>query len=159
MAMPASEIERMIKEAFPDADVQFWVPYDDPTRLDPTIQGGVWLTLVSDLAQAYFELLELDLELAIAKRTTESFAESLRIFTLRLQGGTASDLEAARAAGRFEGSAVDHQDGYIHFSTAVQAQETARRYFSGLAGLVVLHRLAVARVIPSGEKARETTRS
>jgi predicted permease len=30
---------------FPDADVQLWVPYDDPTRLDPTIQGGVWLAM------------------------------------------------------------------------------------------------------------------
>jgi multidrug efflux system outer membrane protein len=58
---------------------------------------GVLLTLVSDVAQAYFELLELDLELAIAKRTTESFGESLRIFTLRAQGGTASNLETARA--------------------------------------------------------------
>lgn len=45
---------------------------------------------------------------------------------------------AAQAAGRFEGSAVDHQDGYIHFSTAAQAPETARRYFSGRTDLVVL---------------------
>lgn len=45
---------------------------------------------------------------------------------------------AAQAAGRFEGSAVDHQDGYIHFSTAVQAGETARRHFAGQADLVVL---------------------
>ncbi|MCW5758706.1 MAG: DUF952 domain-containing protein [Phenylobacterium sp.] len=45
---------------------------------------------------------------------------------------------AARAAGRFAGSAVDHQDGYIHFSTAAQAQETARRHFAGQADLVVL---------------------
>jgi uncharacterized protein (DUF952 family) len=45
---------------------------------------------------------------------------------------------AAQAAGRFEGSAVDHADGYIHFSTAAQAPETARRYFAGLADLVVL---------------------
>ena len=30
---------------FPDADAQLWTPFDDPTRLDPTIQGGVWLTL------------------------------------------------------------------------------------------------------------------
>ena len=44
----------------------------------------------------------------------------------------------AEAAGRFEGSAVDHQDGYIHFSTAAQAGETARRYFAGMADLVVL---------------------
>jgi predicted permease len=30
---------------FPDAETQLWTPYDDPTRLDPTVQGGVWLTL------------------------------------------------------------------------------------------------------------------
>lgn len=45
---------------------------------------------------------------------------------------------SALAAGRFAGSAVDHADGYIHFSTAGQAPETARRYFSGQADLVVL---------------------
>ncbi|HEX7886633.1 MAG TPA: DUF952 domain-containing protein [Phenylobacterium sp.] len=45
---------------------------------------------------------------------------------------------AAQAAGRFEGSAVDHQDGYIHFSTAAQARETARRHFANLSDLVVL---------------------
>jgi uncharacterized protein (DUF952 family) len=49
-----------------------------------------------------------------------------------------AEWQAARAAGRFEGSAVDRQDGYIHFSTADQAQETARRHFHGQAGLVVL---------------------
>ena len=45
---------------------------------------------------------------------------------------------AAEAAGRFEGSAVDLADGYIHFSTATQAGETARRYFAGQAGLLVV---------------------
>lgn len=49
-----------------------------------------------------------------------------------------AEWTAAVAVGRFEGSAVDHQDGYIHFSTAAQAGETARRYFAGLADLVVL---------------------
>lgn len=49
-----------------------------------------------------------------------------------------AEWSAAQAAGRFEGSAVDRQDGYIHFSTAAQAKETARRYFAGLADLVVL---------------------
>lgn len=49
-----------------------------------------------------------------------------------------AEWAAAEAAGRFEGSAVDHQDGYIHFSTADQARETARRHFRGLADLVVL---------------------
>lgn len=48
------------------------------------------------------------------------------------------EWEAARASGRFEGSGIDRQDGYIHFSTAAQAQETARRHFLRQAGLVVL---------------------
>jgi uncharacterized protein (DUF952 family) len=46
--------------------------------------------------------------------------------------------EAARAAGRFDGSAVDLADGFIHFSTAAQAPETARRHFSGQSDLVTL---------------------
>ena len=45
---------------------------------------------------------------------------------------------AAQAAGVFDGSPVDHTDGYIHFSTAAQAQETARRHFAGRADLVLL---------------------
>jgi len=48
------------------------------------------------------------------------------------------DWAAAQAARSFSGSAVDRADGFIHFSTAAQAQETARRHFAGLADLVVL---------------------
>ena len=36
------------------------------------------------------------------------------------------------------GSEVDRADGFIHFSTAAQAQETARRHFAGQPGLVIL---------------------
>lgn len=46
--------------------------------------------------------------------------------------------QAALAAGRYAGSPLDLQGGFIHFSTAVQAQETARRHFAGQADLVVL---------------------
>ncbi|HEV7384723.1 MAG TPA: DUF952 domain-containing protein, partial [Phenylobacterium sp.] len=49
-----------------------------------------------------------------------------------------ADWSAAHEAGRFSGSGVDLADGYIHFSTAAQAQETARRHFAGQADLVVL---------------------
>src|SRR5262245_18767437 len=58
---------------------------------------GVVLTLVSDVAQAYFELLELDLELEIARRTVASFQQTHDLFTRRLQLGVASKLETARA--------------------------------------------------------------
>jgi uncharacterized protein (DUF952 family) len=49
-----------------------------------------------------------------------------------------AEWSAAHEAGRFSGSGVDLADGYIHFSTAAQAQETARRHFAGQADLVVL---------------------
>jgi outer membrane protein, multidrug efflux system len=58
---------------------------------------AVVLTLVSGVAQAYFELRELDLELEIARGTTESFQRTLDLFTRRLQLGVASKLETARA--------------------------------------------------------------
>ena len=50
----------------------------------------------------------------------------------------AQEWDAAKAVGRFDGSAVDHADGYIHFSTAAQAPETARRHFAGRADLLML---------------------
>ena len=59
---------------------------------------GVMLSLVSDVAQAYFELLELDLQLQIAKQTTASFSQTLKLFTQRLEGGVASKLDTSRAA-------------------------------------------------------------
>jgi uncharacterized protein (DUF952 family) len=50
----------------------------------------------------------------------------------------AADWAAARAAGRFDGSPVDHADGYLHLSAADQVVETARRHFTGQADLVLL---------------------
>lgn len=45
--------------------------------------------------------------------------------------------DAAVAAGRFDGAAIDLQDGYIHLSTASQAQDTARLHFHGQDGLAL----------------------
>ncbi|HEY2178881.1 MAG TPA: DUF952 domain-containing protein [Caulobacteraceae bacterium] len=49
-----------------------------------------------------------------------------------------AEWEAAAAAGVFAGSAIDRADGFIHFSTAGQVRETARRHFHSQADLVVL---------------------
>lgn len=67
---------------------------------------GVRLTLLSDVASTYFQLLELDQELEIASRTTNSFAESLRIFSQRVNGGTASALQSARAEAALDDTAA-----------------------------------------------------
>lgn len=58
---------------------------------------GVMVTLVSDVATAYFQLLELDQELAIQRAATNAYAGSYRIFNDRLQNGIASRLETDRA--------------------------------------------------------------
>jgi uncharacterized protein (DUF952 family) len=44
----------------------------------------------------------------------------------------------AQAKGRFEGSAVDLADGFIHFSTKDQVAETAAKWFSGQTDLVLI---------------------
>ena len=51
---------------------------------------------------------------------------------------TQDQWQAAQAAGVFVGSPVDLADGYIHFSTAAQVQETARRYFAHQDDLIML---------------------
>jgi len=60
-------------------------------------QHGVVLALVGAVAQAYFELLELDRSLAIARQSTDSFGASLKIFNQRLEGGVVSRLDTTRA--------------------------------------------------------------
>jgi uncharacterized protein (DUF952 family) len=44
----------------------------------------------------------------------------------------------AEMAGEFTGAPVDLADGFIHFSTAEQAQETAAKHFRGQAGLLLI---------------------
>ena len=46
--------------------------------------------------------------------------------------------EAAIAAGRFDGSADDARDGFIHLSAADQLAGTAAKYFKGQPALVLV---------------------
>jgi uncharacterized protein (DUF952 family) len=49
-----------------------------------------------------------------------------------------AEWEAALAAGRFEGSAIDRKDGFIHFSAGDQWSETLRLHFAGQRDLVLV---------------------
>lgn len=51
---------------------------------------------------------------------------------------SASEWKAAEAAGVFKGVAIDLTDGYIHFSTASQAAETAAKHFAGQTDLLLI---------------------
>jgi multidrug efflux system outer membrane protein len=61
------------------------------------VRRGVVLSLVTDVAQAYFELRELDLELEIAVRTRDSFQDTFALFERRYRGGVGNRLATSRA--------------------------------------------------------------
>ncbi len=61
------------------------------------VQRFVMTTLVSDVATAYFQLRELDLELEISRRTLASRQASLRLVQLRQQGGVAALIDVRQA--------------------------------------------------------------
>lgn len=46
--------------------------------------------------------------------------------------------QAAEASGEFSGASIDLQDGYIHFSTGDQVQETVDKHFAGQADLLLV---------------------
>ena len=50
----------------------------------------------------------------------------------------AAEWREAVAEGAYAGSAVDLADGYIHLSTAVQLDETARKHYAGRENLMLL---------------------
>ncbi len=50
----------------------------------------------------------------------------------------ASLWQSARQKGSFGGAPVDLADGFIHFSTATQAKETAEKHFSGQTDLLLV---------------------
>ncbi len=67
---------------------------------------AVLTTLVANVAGAYFQLRELDLQLEIAKRTLGSRQESLRLVEIRAKGGTTSMLDVRQSEQLVYGAAA-----------------------------------------------------
>jgi multidrug efflux system outer membrane protein len=67
----------------------------------------VTISLIAQVAQNYFQLLALDEQLQIARDSTNSFGQSLKIFTERLHGGVASKLETSSAEALFDSAAAN----------------------------------------------------
>jgi len=70
------------------------------------IRRGVRLSLLTSVAESYFQLLALDLQLDIARRTTNAFQGTVRMFRLQKEHGVASRLEVARAEAALSSSAA-----------------------------------------------------
>ncbi len=84
----------------------------------------VALTLVSGVAEGYFQLCELDLELEISRRTLELRQASLRLVQARQAGGVSSMLEVDQAQGLVSMAAaaipdiqrrIAQQENYLSF--------------------------------------------
>ena len=85
-------------------DLDFWGKYRRATEsARASLLATEWAreavisTLVSDVASAYFQLRELDLELEIARRTLVSRQDSLRITQMLANGGATSMLDVRQA--------------------------------------------------------------
>lgn len=79
----------------------------------------VRLLVMSDVAQGYFRLRALDEQLEIARRTVQSFQETLDLFQRKFQGGASSGLEVARAQAALSNVAAVIPD----FERQIVAQE------------------------------------
>jgi outer membrane protein, multidrug efflux system len=69
-------------------------------------RNDILLLVVSGVAQTYFQLLALDAQLEVAKRSSNSFGQSLKIFSDRLAQGIASTLETSAAEALLDSSAA-----------------------------------------------------
>ncbi len=71
------------------------------------VRRGVMLTLVSDVATAYFGLLELRREFEIAQESSQTYQQTLALFTQRFEFGKDSKLPVVRAQAAYESSLAD----------------------------------------------------
>jgi multidrug efflux system outer membrane protein len=82
---------------------------------------GVMLSLVSDLATAYFRLLELDRELQIAQDAAKNYGKSYDFFNVRFKAGQDSRLPVVRAKANYDASNATIAD----LKRAIGVQEDA----------------------------------
>ncbi|HEV7516382.1 MAG TPA: efflux transporter outer membrane subunit [Thermoanaerobaculia bacterium] len=88
---------------------------------------GVFLSLVSEVATTYFQLRQLDLQLEIARRTTDAFQGTFDLFNRRLQGGAASAVETASAEALLAATAANIPD----LERQIVAQENRLAFLLG----------------------------
>ena len=67
-------------------------------------QRGVWVTVVAEVAQTYFQLLALDVQRTVSERTVASRVKTLDFFRVRAEGGIGTDLDVARGEADLAGA-------------------------------------------------------
>src|SRR5713226_5479945 len=112
---------------------------------------GVWLTLVSDLAKAYFEVLALDVRLQIARDSADAYQNTYNVFADRLRVGAASKLETSRA----EGALGQAQANIPQLESEIVAKENQSSILLGRSPLPIprglpMYAQAVVPTVPAG---------
>lgn len=85
-------------------ELDFWGKYRRATEAArATLLATEWgkravmASLVSNVASAYFQLLELDMQMDISRRTLQARKESLRLVEIRQKGGTTSMIDVRQS--------------------------------------------------------------
>jgi multidrug efflux system outer membrane protein len=91
------------------------------------VQQAVIQSLVTGVASGYFQLLELDQELAVAKQSLASRKDSLRLVDARMRGGLSTQLEVDQALSLVTSAASTIAD-------VERRREQAENYLSTLLG-------------------------
>jgi outer membrane protein, multidrug efflux system len=91
------------------------------------VQQAVIQSLVTGVASSYFQLLELDQELEVSKRSLASRQGSLRLVSARMKGGIANQLEVDQAQSLVVSAAATIAD-------AERRREQAENFLSTLLG-------------------------
>lgn len=98
-------------------ELDFWGKFRNATKAARAnllatewARKAVISTVVSDVASAYFQLVELDAELEISKSTLASRRDSLRLVNIRAQGGTTSMMDVRQSEQLVYGAAASIPD-------------------------------------------------
>jgi len=106
----------------------------------------VMISLIAEVAQAYYQLLALDEEIRIAQDSTNSFGQSMKIFNERYTGGVASKLEVSSAQALMASAATS----VLELQRQMIAQEDAICYLLGVnPGPVARGSLSLAQEAPT----------
>jgi multidrug efflux system outer membrane protein len=88
---------------------------------------GVVLSLVAEVARGYVQLLNLDAQIDITRRTLEVRAESVKVFRQRFAGGVISEVELSQVLAEYEAAAARLPD----LEQAQAQQENALSFLLG----------------------------
>ena len=104
LTVPQFEFNTFQLDALLSWELDFWGKFRRATEAArANLLGSEWaqravlISVVSTVANAYFQLRELDLELEIARRTLASREESLRLTRIQEEGGVVSLLDVRQA--------------------------------------------------------------